>query len=177
MTIIQISQLIISLSVIFVWTVRYKNVQKEFELFGIKKIIKPIGITKFLLISRHFKNISLYQGDAVEIFKKEERCDVLFLNPPRAGASAAVIQAQIEANMYYLPKLDARDPFAHLRDIKQPTFILNGVDDVMIPSINSWHMAQNIPNAQLFIYPDAGHAAQFQFPERFLKHAIQFLGE
>ena len=41
MTIIQISQLIISLSVIFVWTVRYKNVQKEFELFGIKKIIKP----------------------------------------------------------------------------------------------------------------------------------------
>ena len=49
MTIIQISQLIISLSVIFVWTVRYKNVQKEFELFGIKKIIKPIGITKVLL--------------------------------------------------------------------------------------------------------------------------------
>lgn len=95
-------------------------------------------------------------------------------DPP---SSPAVIQAQIEANMYYLPKLDAEDPFAHLREIKQPTFILNGVHDVMIPSINSWHMAQNIPNAQLFIYPDAGHAAQFQFPERFLKHAIQFLDE
>jgi pimeloyl-ACP methyl ester carboxylesterase len=51
------------------------------------------------------------------------------------------------------------------------------VDDVMIPTINSWHMAQNIPNAQLFVYPDAGHAAQFQYPERFLKHALQFLGE
>ena len=36
--------------------------------------------------------------------------------------------------------------------------------------------AQNIPNAQLLIYPDAGHGAQFQYPERFLKHAIQFLG-
>ena len=95
-------------------------------------------------------------------------------DPP---SSPAVTQAQIEANMYYLPKLDAGDPFAHLRVIKQPTFILNGVHDVMIPSINSWHMAQNIPNAQLFIYPDAGHAAQFQFPERFLKHAIQFLEE
>ncbi len=79
-------------------------------------------------------------------------------DPP---SSPAVIQAQIEANMYYLPKLDAAAPYAHLREIKQPTFILNGVDDVMIPSINSWHMAQNIPNAQLFIYPDAGHAAQF----------------
>jgi len=95
-------------------------------------------------------------------------------DPP---SSPAVIQAQIEANIHYLPKLDPKDPFAHLREIRQPTFILNGVHDVMIPSINSWHMAQNIPNAQLFIYPDAGHAAQFQFPERFLKHAVQFLDE
>ncbi|MGK5056663.1 alpha/beta hydrolase [Janthinobacterium lividum] len=95
-------------------------------------------------------------------------------DPP---SSPAVIQAQIEANMYYLPKLDPTTPYVHLHEIKQPTFILNGVNDVMIPSINSWHMAQNIPNAQLFIYPDAGHGAQFQYPERFLMHAIQFLDE
>ena len=95
-------------------------------------------------------------------------------DPP---SSPAVMQAQIEAHMHYLPKLDPDDPFAHLRKIRQPTFILNGVNDVMVPTINSWHMAQNIPNAQLFIYPDAGHAAQFQYPERFLKHAVQFLDE
>jgi pimeloyl-ACP methyl ester carboxylesterase len=95
-------------------------------------------------------------------------------DPP---SSPAVIQAQIEANMYYLPKLDLAAPYAHLREIQQPTFILNGVNDVMVPTINSYYMAQNIPNAQLFIYPDAGHAAQFQYPERFLKHAIQFLDE
>ncbi len=95
-------------------------------------------------------------------------------DPP---SSPQVIQAQIEANMHYLPKLDAKDPFAHLREIKQPTFILNGVNDVMIPTINSWYMAQNIPKAQLFLYPDAGHAPHFQFPERFLKHAVQFLSE
>ena len=29
----------------------------------------------------------------------------------------------------------------------------------MIASINSWHMSQNIPDAQLIIYPDAGHDA------------------
>lgn len=95
-------------------------------------------------------------------------------DPP---SSPAVIQAQIEANIYYLPKLDPADPYAHLREIRQPTFVLNGVNDVMVPTINSWHMAQNIPNAQLFIYPDAGHAAQFQYPQRFLRHAIQFLDE
>lgn len=93
------------------------------------------------------------------------------------ASSIEVMQAQIEANMHFLPKLDEQDPFAHLREIKQPTFILNGVDDVMIPTINAYQMALNIPNAQLFIYPDAGHGAQFQYPERFVKHAIQFLDE
>lgn len=95
-------------------------------------------------------------------------------DPP---SSQEVAKAQIEANMHYLPKLSEEDPFAYLRTIKQPTFILNGVNDVMIPTINSFYMARNIPNAQLFIYPDSGHAAQFQCPERFLKHVIQFLDE
>lgn len=103
--------------------------------------------------------------------RRHERSDQ---DPP---SSAEVIQAQIEANIYYLPQLDRDDRFAHLRAITQPTFILNGNDDVMIPTINSFYMAQNIPNAQLFLYPDAGHAAQFQYPDRFLRHAVQFLDE
>ena len=95
-------------------------------------------------------------------------------DPP---SSPAVMRAQIEANVLYLPRLSEDDPFAHLRSILQPTFILNGVNDVMIPTVNSFYMARNIPNAQLFIYPDAGHAAQFQYPQRFLRHALQFLSE
>jgi len=95
-------------------------------------------------------------------------------DPP---SSVQVIQAQIEAHMHFMPKPDPNDPFNHLRAIKQPTFILNGMNDIMIPTVNSWYMAQNIPNAQLFLYPDAGHGAQFQCPERFLKHAIAFLSE
>lgn len=90
--------------------------------------------------------------------RRHQRADQ---DPP---SSPEVIRAQIEANMHQLPKLDPQDPFAHLREIRQPTFILNGVVDVMIPTINSWHMVQNIPNAQLFVYPDAGHGAQFQYP-------------
>lgn len=95
-------------------------------------------------------------------------------DPP---ASPEVTKAQIEANMLYLPRLSEDDPFAYLRGIPQPTFILNGVNDVMVATVNSFYMARNLPNAQLFIYPDAGHAAQFQYPRRFLQHAIQFLNE
>lgn len=95
-------------------------------------------------------------------------------DPP---TSPKVMKAQIEANIMYLPRVDEDDPFAYLRQIKQPTFILNGADDIMIPTINSFYMARNIPNAQLFVYPDAGHGAQFQNPERFLYHVRGFLGE
>lgn len=94
---------------------------------------------------------------------------------PPSSANAAI--AQIEANLHYLPRVQEDDPFAYLRGIRQPTFILNGVNDVMVPTVNSFYMARNLPNAQLFIYPDAGHGAQFQYPQRFVQHAVQFLAE
>jgi pimeloyl-ACP methyl ester carboxylesterase len=87
------------------------------------------------------------------------------------------MQAQMKAYRAYLAPLDADQPFAHLAAIKQPTLVVNGAVDVMIATINSWHLAQNIPNAQLIVYPDAGHGSQFQYPQRFLKHAIQFLDD
>ncbi len=103
--------------------------------------------------------------------RRHQRADQ---DPP---SSPAVAQAQFEATMAYGEPLPGENPYAYLNAITQPTLVLNGENDVMIASINSWHLAQNIPNAQLLIYPDAGHGAQFQYPERFLKHALQFLDE
>jgi pimeloyl-ACP methyl ester carboxylesterase len=60
---------------------------------------------------------------------------------------------------------------AELRTIKQPTFIVNGSNDIMVPTIRLLDMLQHIPNAQLIVYPDAGHAAHYQYPELFLKHS------
>lgn len=95
-------------------------------------------------------------------------------DPP---SSPEVADAQTASLFDWLTPLSAEDPFAHLREIPQPTLVVNGTNDVMIASINSWHMSQNIPNAQLVVYPDAGHAAHFQYPHRFLGHLTQFLGE
>ena len=36
---------------------------------------------------------------------------------------------------------------------------------------------QNIPDAQLILYPDAGHGALYQYPERFVRHVSMFLSE
>lgn len=69
------------------------------------------------------------------------------------------------------------NPFDYLKAIAQPTLVLNGDRDVIIYSVNSWILQQNLPNAQLIIYPDASHGSQYQYPERFVQHASMFLSE
>ena len=66
--------------------------------------------------------------------------------------------------------------YAYLKTIKQPTLVVNGNDDIMVPTINSFTLSQHIPNAQLIVYPDSGHGALFQYPELFVAHTELFLG-
>jgi pimeloyl-ACP methyl ester carboxylesterase len=61
--------------------------------------------------------------------------------------------------------------------IRQPTLIANGVEDAMIPTYQSYALAQVIPNARLSIYPDSGHAFMFQYPEQFGDDVVRFLSE
>lgn len=67
--------------------------------------------------------------------------------------------------------------FADIRTIKQPTLVVNGSNDIMVPTVNSYHLAQAIPDAQLVIFPDSGHGSQYQYPDRFLEYAKSFLDE
>jgi pimeloyl-ACP methyl ester carboxylesterase len=65
--------------------------------------------------------------------------------------------------------------FEELKAITQPTLVVNGHNDIMVPTINSFTLSQKIPNAQLIVYPDSGHGSLFQFPELFVTHAVIFL--
>jgi pimeloyl-ACP methyl ester carboxylesterase len=67
--------------------------------------------------------------------------------------------------------------YEYLKTLLQPTLVINGDNDVIIYSINSWILQQNIPNAQLIIYPDANHGSQYQYPQRFVRHVSDFLSE
>jgi len=65
--------------------------------------------------------------------------------------------------------------FAELRTIRHPTLVVNGVHDEMIPIANSYRLVENLPNAMLLAYPDAGHGSLFQYHESFARQAGAFL--
>jgi pimeloyl-ACP methyl ester carboxylesterase len=66
--------------------------------------------------------------------------------------------------------------FADLHAMRQPTLVVNGIHDEMIPVSNSYRLGENLPNAVLLTYPDAGHGSLFQFHESFARHVAAFLG-
>ncbi|MGD9959323.1 alpha/beta fold hydrolase [Nocardioides sp.] len=62
-----------------------------------------------------------------------------------------------------------------LTGITQPTLVLQGDHDVMIPTKASHLMAALIPDAQIHIYPDASHGSIFQYAGEAAARTVAFL--
>jgi pimeloyl-ACP methyl ester carboxylesterase len=65
--------------------------------------------------------------------------------------------------------------FAYLKEIRMPVLIVGGTSDIIFYTINSFYLQQNLPNAQLILYPDSAHGMLFQYPELFVEHTEIFL--
>jgi pimeloyl-ACP methyl ester carboxylesterase len=66
-------------------------------------------------------------------------------------------------------------PYDYLKTIRQPTLVVNGSTDVIIYTVNSYILQQNLPNAALMIYPDSAHGSHHQYPELFVRDVSMFL--
>jgi pimeloyl-ACP methyl ester carboxylesterase len=62
-----------------------------------------------------------------------------------------------------------------LTRIVQPTLILQGDDDIMIPTRASHTMAGLIPGARIHIFPDASHGSIFQYAEQAAAETVAFV--
>jgi pimeloyl-ACP methyl ester carboxylesterase len=96
-----------------------------------------------------------------------------------ANRDPEVSQAAALAQRAAIGKWGAKRDHAwdYLKTIKQPVLVVNGSDDVIIYTINSYILQQNLPNAQLIIYPDSAHGSLYQYPELFVRHAAMFLDQ
>jgi pimeloyl-ACP methyl ester carboxylesterase len=92
------------------------------------------------------------------------------VDPP---SSMQVAKAQAAAMGEWREQVGER--WSELKTIQQPTLVVNGSHDIMVPTINSYILQQHIPGAQLIIYPDSGHGSLFQYPELFVNYVSRFL--
>ena len=73
--------------------------------------------------------------------------------------------------------MPSSDRYATLKKIKHPTLIVHGNKDVVVLPINAFILAEHLPDAQLIMYPDSNHGAQYQHAKLFLNHAKLFLSD
>jgi pimeloyl-ACP methyl ester carboxylesterase len=67
------------------------------------------------------------------------------------------------------------DSFDYLKGIPHPALVVNGSNDIVVPTINSYILQQNLPNAELILFPDSNHGSHFQFTELFNRYVTGFV--
>lgn len=84
-------------------------------------------------------------------------------------ATVKTLQAQLKAISVW-----GYEKPADLSKFTLPVLVINGDNDRMVPTPNSYDMAKRFPNAQLHIYEEAGHGGVFQYHEDFVKRSLTF---
>jgi pimeloyl-ACP methyl ester carboxylesterase len=86
---------------------------------------------------------------------------------------SAVTDPQAKALITWCATSDPGHAILHA--IRQPTLVVSGSHDTMLPASNAYAMFKELSNAQLVLYPDSGHGALFQYHEIFVSHVRTFL--
>jgi pimeloyl-ACP methyl ester carboxylesterase len=69
----------------------------------------------------------------------------------------------------------APDSFDYLKEIPHRTLVVNGSNDIVVSTVNSYLLQQNLPNAELILFPDSNHGSHFQYTELFNQYLSDFI--
>jgi pimeloyl-ACP methyl ester carboxylesterase len=97
------------------------------------------------------------------------------LDERTADRDAPATNETIGAQLTALAKWERGASPARLASVDKPVLVVNGDDDMMLPTISSFHLARLLPDAELSIYPDSGHGGIFQYHDLFVAQALDFL--
>jgi pimeloyl-ACP methyl ester carboxylesterase len=87
--------------------------------------------------------------------------------------SAATVDAHLAAAHEW--GTAARGSFEYLKEIHHPTLVVNGNNDIVVATVNSYILQQNLPNAELILFPDSNHGSHFQYTEDFNRSVADFV--
>jgi pimeloyl-ACP methyl ester carboxylesterase len=65
--------------------------------------------------------------------------------------------------------------FDYLKRICHPVLVVNRSNDIVVATVNSYILQQNLPNAELILFPDSNHGSHFQFTQPLNRALTEFL--
>jgi 3-oxoadipate enol-lactonase len=77
--------------------------------------------------------------------------------------------------VHQLKAVQGHDTWEELPNIQNPTLVIAGKEDILIPPENSKILAERIPNARLRILERGGHQFLIEHPEVFNNALLEFL--
>jgi pimeloyl-ACP methyl ester carboxylesterase len=87
----------------------------------------------------------------------------------------AAIQRDAMLEDWYKPRPFPQNAYDKLAGLEMPVLVMNGDDDLLIPTSRSWEFLKRIKNAKLIIYPRAGHGFIWQYAEQIGREINEFL--
>jgi pimeloyl-ACP methyl ester carboxylesterase len=96
-----------------------------------------------------------------------------YLEPEQTARQAGA------AGRWFSPGYEAEGSYNRLGELKMPVMVVNGDDDIVVPTENSIVLYKVVGklnhNTHLYIYPDTGHGFLNEYAELFGKHVELFL--
>ena len=71
----------------------------------------------------------------------------------------------------------ASESYDYLKGICHPAIVVNGSNDIVVATVNSYILQQNLPNAELVLFPDSNHGSHFQFTQSCNRLLTEFVDQ
>ena len=113
---------------------------------------RPSALSK-MMTPRRYLSPTYMQGAAADIYGGEARRDPALMS----AHTARIIAPQFMGYIYQLLAGLGWTSIHWLHRIRQPTLVLAGADDPLVPPVNARIIAMLLPNNRLYIVPGGGH--------------------